>query len=124
MSSFTFGKDFSAASWFTVIMLVEMVMGVFVIPALLDVQIRSVYGELLVAFAYFSSAGVFAIGAGNWIVPVFTGDGAVESVRIGLSMRVALDVRFFDARVASSEEGTIEINMVCWTTFAAGEDVV
>lgn len=124
MSSFAFGKDLSAASWLAMILLVEMVVRVLVIPALLDVKVCGVDGKLLVAFAHFSSAGVFAVGTGNWIVPVFTGNWAVESVRIGLGMRVALDVGLFNARVASSEKSAVEIHVIRWATFSSGEDVV
>jgi len=102
MSSFAFCKNLSASSRFALTLLIEMTVRVFVMPVLFDVQICSIYCKLLVTFAHFSGACIFTISAGNRIVPVLTSDWAVERVDVGLSVTVALDVGFFNARVASS----------------------
>jgi len=124
MSSFALRKNFSASSRLTLALLIKMIVRIFVMPVLFDVQICSIYRELLVALAHFSSAGILAISAGDRIVPVLTSDWAVESIGISLRVTVAFDVRFFNAGITGAEKSAVEIDVVSWTTFAACEDVV
>ena len=124
MSSFALRKNFSTSSRFALALLVKMIVRILMMPVLFDVQICSVYRKLLVALAHFSSAGILAVSAGDRIVPVLTSDGAVESVGISLRVTVAFHVGFFDAGVAGAEKCAVQIDVVSWTTFAAGKDVV
>ena len=124
MSSFTLRKSFAASSRFASTFLIEMIVRVVMMPVLFDVQIGSIDRELLVTLAHFSRAGILAIGAGDWVVPVLTCDGPVERVRVGLRVTVTLDVGFFDAGVARSEQRAVQVHVVSWTTFSAGENVV
>ena len=102
MRSFTLCKSFAASSRFASTLLIKMIVRVFMMPVLFDVQIGSIDRELLVTVAHFSRAGILAVSAGDWIVPVLTRDRPVERVRVSLRVTVALDVGFFDAGVACS----------------------
>ena len=124
VSSFTLCKSFAASSRFASTFLIEMIVRVFIMPVLFDVQIGSIDRELLVTLAHFSRAGILAIGTRDWIVPVLTCNGPVERVRVSLRVTVALDVGFFDAGVARSEQRAVKIDVVSWTTFSASKDVV
>jgi len=102
MSSFALRKNFSTSSRLTLALLIKMIVRVLMMPVLFDVQICSIYCKLLVALAHFSRAGIFAISAGDRIVPVLTSNRAVESVGVSLRVTVAFDVGFFDAGVAGA----------------------
>ena len=102
MSSLTLCESFAASSRFASTLLIKMIVRVVMMPMLFDIQICRIDRELLVTFAHFSRAGILAISASDWIVPVLSRNGPVERVRVSLRVTVALDVRFFDAGVARS----------------------
>ena len=80
--------------------------------------------ELKIALANVVSAAAGSIGAGDVLASIVVGD-EVESVADFFALAFALAVVFFDeASVALLEVEAGLVNVVDWSTVAAGSDVV